>query len=144
MAPHATSGKGRVAKTATARGESLVHGEKARSRRALFEPGRAFRKRALCERRDFRMHTLAPCAGGRGAAISCVANCADPNQRLVPGGGGVGKKGQPAYTFRITATAKRDIRERLGKVFAYSHQTMFPDYPGFAEYGMPLLRTSPP
>lgn len=61
-----------------------------------------------------------------------------------PEGGGVGEAGQPAYTFRIKSDAKADIRERLRRVFGYSHETLFPDYPGFAEYGTPLLKTSPP
>jgi hypothetical protein len=61
-----------------------------------------------------------------------------------PAGGGVGATGQPAYTFRINAAAKADIRDRLGKVFAYSHQTIYPDYPGFAEFGMSHLANQPP
>lgn len=61
-----------------------------------------------------------------------------------PEGGGVGPEGQPAFTFRITATAKRDIRERLTTVFGYSHGTIYPDYPGFAEFGTPLLADTSP
>lgn len=61
-----------------------------------------------------------------------------------PEAGGVGRGGQPAFTFRITAAAKRDIRERLTTVFGYSHGTIYPDYPGFAEFGTPRLKDRPP
>lgn len=40
-----------------------------------------------------------------------------------PQAGGVSSKGQPAYTFRIKASAKQDIRERLEQLFAYSHRS---------------------
>jgi hypothetical protein len=61
-----------------------------------------------------------------------------------PQAGGVGSGGQPAFTFRITAAAKKEIRDRLTTVFGYSHATIYPDYPGFAEFGTPLLRDEPP
>jgi hypothetical protein len=51
---------------------------------------------------------------------------------------------KPAYTFRISAAAKEGIRARLHQVFGYSHQTLFHDYPGFAEHGTPDLKTAPP
>ncbi len=58
---------------------------------------------------------------------------------------GVGRPAaQPAYTFRIRAAAKEGIRARLHQVFGYSHQTLFHDYPGFAEHGMSHLKTEPP
>jgi hypothetical protein len=50
----------------------------------------------------------------------------------------------PAYTFRIKASAKQDIRERLEQLFAYSHLVIYPDYPGFAQFAMSHLRTIPP
>lgn len=61
-----------------------------------------------------------------------------------PEGGGVREDGQPAYTFRIRASAKGEIRDRLGQLFGYSHHTMYPDYPGFAQFGMPHLPSKPP
>lgn len=60
-----------------------------------------------------------------------------------PTAGGVGAGGAPAYTFRISAAAKPLIRRRLEGLFGYSHRTIYPDLPGFAQYGtdMPV---SPP
>ena len=58
--------------------------------------------------------------------------------------GGVSEEGQPAYTFRIKHEAKADIRDRLNRLFGYSHETMYPDYPGFSDFGTPHLRLSPP
>lgn len=57
-----------------------------------------------------------------------------------PGGGGAQ---QPAYTFRIAAAAKSEIRERLRVLFGYEHATIYPDLPGFAAFGRPHLRTKP-
>jgi hypothetical protein len=58
-----------------------------------------------------------------------------------PGGGWAQ---QPAYTFRIKAEAKPEIRERLRALFGYQHSTIYPDLPGFATYAEPHLRNSPP
>jgi hypothetical protein len=55
--------------------------------------------------------------------------------------GGVGQAGQPAFTFRIKASAKKEIRERLRQLFGYSHSTIYPDFPGFAQFGYPTLKT---
>ncbi len=41
----------------------------------------------------------------------------------------------PCYTIRIAASAKRKIREDLLALFGYEHRTLFPDHPGFAEFG---------
>jgi hypothetical protein len=62
-----------------------------------------------------------------------------------PRAGGVpAERGQPAYTFRIRAGAKEEIRERLGTLFGYRHSMIYPDFPGFAEFAEPHLRTRPP
>jgi hypothetical protein len=62
-----------------------------------------------------------------------------------PLAGGVPKeKGQPAYTFRIKAGAKPEIRERLRTLFGFQHATIYPDFPGFAAYAEPFLRNQPP
>lgn len=61
-----------------------------------------------------------------------------------PLAGGVAGGGQPAYTFRIEARAKAGIRERLKTLFNYEHATVYPDFPGFAAFAHPYLRTSPP
>ena len=45
------------------------------------------------------------------------------------------------YTFRIEAGAKQPIRERLKKLFGYSHATIYPDYTGFATFGTPTLKS---
>jgi hypothetical protein len=80
--------------------------------------------------------------------INQVRRCVSVPLRLHkarPERGGVSTEGQPAYTFRIPASAKSDIRDRLSRVFAYRHSTVYPDYPGFAQYGAAdLLRDSPP
>ena len=44
------------------------------------------------------------------------------------------------YTFRIKSSAKEEIRERIEKVFGYTHSTIYPDYTGFANYGSPELK----
>jgi hypothetical protein len=62
-----------------------------------------------------------------------------------PEAGGVPEaSGQPAYTFRIKKEAKDPIRQRLAELFGYEHQTIYPDYPGFAAYSMHHLRTQSP
>lgn len=59
--------------------------------------------------------------------------------------GAAGRPGtQPAFTFRITAAAKADIRARLGSLFGYEHSTLYRDFPGFAQFGVPKLRHRPP
>lgn len=61
-----------------------------------------------------------------------------------PVAGGVPtEKGQPAYTFRIKASAKTEIRERLKTLFGYKYSTIYPDFPGFAEFAEPHLRSAP-
>lgn len=45
------------------------------------------------------------------------------------------------YTFRIAATAKKDIRHRIEKMFGYKHSTIYPDYTGFAAFGTPYLKS---
>jgi hypothetical protein len=45
------------------------------------------------------------------------------------------------YTFRITSGAKAQIRDRLEKMFGYSHATIYPDYTGFASFGTPDLKS---
>jgi hypothetical protein len=44
------------------------------------------------------------------------------------------------YTFRIKADAKKEIRDKLAKMFGYRHSTVYPDYSGFALYGTPWLK----
>jgi hypothetical protein len=62
-----------------------------------------------------------------------------------PRAGGVPiTRGQPSYTFRIKATAKGEIRERLRTRFGYQHSTIYPDFPGFSEFAEPHLLRTPP
>lgn len=62
-----------------------------------------------------------------------------------PRAGGVPSVGgQPGYTFRIKAEAKPEIRKRLKTLFGYEHSTIFPDFPGFADFARPHLRNRPP
>ncbi len=49
----------------------------------------------------------------------------------------------PAYTIRIKKEAKADIRNRLEKLYGYRHETIYPDYPGFALYGYRKLKSKP-
>lgn len=48
------------------------------------------------------------------------------------------------YTIRISATAKSEIRRRLKSLFGYEHRTIYPDFSGFAQFGISNLRQSPP
>lgn len=45
-----------------------------------------------------------------------------------------------AFTLRIPAVAKPDLRRNLEQGFGYSHSVMYPDYPGFALYGRSIPR----
>lgn len=44
------------------------------------------------------------------------------------------------YTFRIKSKAKKEIRERLEKMFGYKHSTIYPDYTGFSKFGTSWLK----
>jgi hypothetical protein len=46
-------------------------------------------------------------------------------------------KGAPpkARAFTLRVTAKPEVRSELEQAFAYSHRSLFPDFPGHAEYG---------
>jgi hypothetical protein len=84
-----------------------------------------------------------PAAGSGSWGIDSVRRAISVPLRLhkaEPEAGGVSTTGQPAYTYRIKAQAKRDIRERLQRLFGYSHATIYRDYPGFADFGMPELK----
>ena len=54
-----------------------------------------------------------------------------------------GVKNGAVYSFRIKASAKKEIRERLEKGFGYQHRTIYPDYTGFAQFACSSLRNSP-
>lgn len=45
------------------------------------------------------------------------------------------------YTFRIKADAKKDIRDRLEKLFGYKHSTIYPDFSGFSSFAMPEIKS---
>jgi hypothetical protein len=84
-----------------------------------------------------------PTAGGGNWQLDNVRRSISLPLRLhkaEPEAGGVPAGGQPAYTYRIKAPAKAEIRARLGQVFGYTHRTIYPDYPGFAEFGVPSLK----
>lgn len=40
------------------------------------------------------------------------------------------------YSIKIKAAAKKDIRTKLQSVFGYTHAVIYPDFPGFAKYGV--------
>lgn len=48
------------------------------------------------------------------------------------------------YTVRIKAAGVTPIRKRLQDLFGYEPLTLYPDYTGFAEFGTPSLRRTPP
>ena len=48
------------------------------------------------------------------------------------------------YTFRIAASAKTEIRDRLERNFDYKHSTIYPDFTGFASFGTHQLKTKAP
>jgi len=55
-----------------------------------------------------------------------------------------GKISQDAvYSIRIGARAKNEIRRRLESLFGYEHRTIYPDYSGFADFGVQKLKSTP-
>lgn len=51
--------------------------------------------------------------------------------------------GSAVYTIRVEANAKQEVRQRLKSLFGYEHRTIYPDLPGFAEFGTPTLKRMP-
>ena len=49
----------------------------------------------------------------------------------------------PCFTFRIKASAKKKIRDKLKSMFGYDHSTIYPDYSGFSSFATPYLRSKP-
>lgn len=47
-----------------------------------------------------------------------------------------GVRSGAVFTFRIKQGAKAEIRERIEKMFGYSPATIYPDFMGFARYGV--------
>ena len=47
------------------------------------------------------------------------------------------------YTFKIAASAKQDIRDRLKRMFGYEHSTIYPDYVGFSRFATHHLKNMP-
>lgn len=45
-----------------------------------------------------------------------------------------------AFTLRIPAAAKPDIRQQLEHGFGFTHAMMYPDFPGFAAFGTAIPR----
>jgi hypothetical protein len=74
----------------------------------------------------------------RAVSVPLRFHVAEPRAGGVPAA-----RGQPAYTFRIKADAKAEIRERLGTLFGYRHSAIYPDFPGFASFAEPHLRDRP-
>lgn len=42
----------------------------------------------------------------------------------------------PIYTFRISQSAKAEIRVRLANMFGYRYSTIYPDFAGFAQHAL--------
>jgi hypothetical protein len=55
-----------------------------------------------------------------------------------------GPQADAMYTIRIAAGAVPEIRRQLQRLFGYEPLTLYPDYPGFADFGTPKLRRTPP
>ena len=62
--------------------------------------------------------------------------------KIAPAAGG--PQADAMYTIRIRAAAVPAIRERLQERFGYQPATIYPDFPGFADFGTPTLRRTPP
>jgi hypothetical protein len=45
-----------------------------------------------------------------------------------------------AFTIRVDASSKANVRRDLEQGFGYTHRMMFPDYPGFAQLGRSIPR----
>lgn len=73
--------------------------------------------------------------------LECTSIARRPH-KLEPGRGSIAEN--PTYTIRIKASAKDEIRKRLEENFGYKHSTIYPDYTGFASFGKPRLRSTPP
>lgn len=55
-----------------------------------------------------------------------------------------GPQSDAMYTIRIAASAVPSIRRQLQDLFGYQPLSIYPDYPGFADFGTPKLRRTPP
>lgn len=55
-----------------------------------------------------------------------------------------GPQSDAMYTIRIAAGAVEEIRRRLEELFGYRPLSIYPDYPGFSDFGTPGLRRTPP
>ena len=40
------------------------------------------------------------------------------------------------YSIKIKADAKKEIRDKLESIFGYTHSVIYPDLPGFVQYGV--------
>jgi hypothetical protein len=52
--------------------------------------------------------------------------------------------GAALFSFRVEAAAKGEIRRTLNRVFNLTHATMYPDFPGFADFALGWLPSVPP
>jgi len=55
-----------------------------------------------------------------------------------------GPQADAMYTIRIAADAVADTRRQLQRLFGYEPLALYPDFPGFADFGTPKLRRTPP
>ena len=51
-----------------------------------------------------------------------------------------GPQADAMYTIRIAAEAVPEIRRQLQRLFGYEPLTLYPDYPGFADFGTPRAK----
>jgi hypothetical protein len=71
--------------------------------------------------------------GRKACCVAARPHVFDPSKGKGAGPGAL-------YTFRIKASAKEDIRNRLDKLFGYRHSTIYPDFSGFASFATPTIK----
>ncbi|HEY9017833.1 FRG domain-containing protein [Thiomicrospira sp.] len=72
--------------------------------------------------------------GRRACCIATRPHVFESGKGKSPGSGAL-------YTFRIKASAKQDIRNRLEKLFGYKHSTIYPDFSGFSSFANPKIKS---
>lgn len=76
--------------------------------------------------------------------VRCATSVAVRPYVISPSRGRPPKDGSAVYSFRIAATAKADIREKLSRRFSITHATIYPDFPGYANSGVTWLPSKKP
>ena len=91
----------------------------------------------------FRRHVLRGSVDSKPMTAEQVRNCMSMPFRLikydqaVAAAEGRNLVGKPpkARAFTLRVRAKQVLKQQLEQGFGYSHDSLFPDFPGFADYG---------